>query len=97
MAVAKPKLNTTEIWTLVGKGNWHHPVHIHQTEGRILSRNGVAPPLHERGRKDTYVLKPNETIRVLLRFSDFIGKYMMHCHNTVHEDHDMMIRWDIDS
>jgi hypothetical protein len=26
---------------------------------------------------------------------DFLGKYVMHCHNVVHEDHAMMIRWDI--
>jgi FtsP/CotA-like multicopper oxidase with cupredoxin domain len=30
-----------------------------------------------------------------LRFSDFVGKYIMHCHNTVHEDHAMMVRWDV--
>ncbi|MGH8433065.1 MAG: multicopper oxidase domain-containing protein, partial [Pseudomonas sp.] len=36
-----------------------------------------------------------ETIRVLLRFRDFKGKYVMHCHNTIHEDHGMMLRWDI--
>ncbi|MFL6464933.1 MAG: multicopper oxidase domain-containing protein, partial [Bryobacteraceae bacterium] len=26
---------------------------------------------------------------------DFLGRYVMHCHNVVHEDHAMMIRWDI--
>jgi FtsP/CotA-like multicopper oxidase with cupredoxin domain len=85
----------TEIWTLEGNGGWHHPVHIHLVEGRILSRNGVAPPIHESGRKDVYVLKPGEKVRVLLRFSDFTGKYMMHCHNLTHEDHAMMIRFDV--
>ena len=65
------------------------------TEGRILSRNGMAPPPHERGRKDVYVLKPSEVVRVLLRFSDFTGKYMMHCHNLTHEDHAMMVRFDV--
>ncbi len=92
---ANPKRGTTEIWTLRGKGSWHHPVHIHMTEGRILSRNGKAPPAHESGRKDVYVLKPDETVRVLMRFSDFTGKYLMHCHNLTHEDHAMMVRWDV--
>ena len=95
VVTANPKRGTSEIWTLKGKGNWHHPVHIHMTEGRILSRNGKAPPAHEAGRKDVYVLKPGEEVRVLLRFSDFTGKYLMHCHNLVHEDHAMMVRWDI--
>ena len=91
----KVKRGTAEIWTLKGKGSWHHPVHIHFEEGRILSRNGHPPPPHESGRKDVYVLHPNEEVRVFIRFRDFLGKYMMHCHNTVHEDHAMMIRWDI--
>ncbi len=92
---ANPKRGTSEIWVLRGKGSWHHPVHIHMTEGRILSRNGKAPPAHEIGRKDVYVLKPGEEVRVLMRFSDFTGKYMMHCHNLTHEDHAMMVRWDV--
>ena len=90
-----PKLGTAEIWVLKSKGGWAHPIHIHFEEGRILSRNGVAPPLHERGRKDVYVLKEGEEVRVFLRFRDFQGKYLMHCHNLVHEDHAMMLRWDI--
>lgn len=92
---ATPKRGTSEIWILKGKGGWHHPVHIHFEEGRILSRNGLPPAPHERGRKDVYVLGPNDEIRVLLRFRDFTGKYLMHCHNLVHEDHAMMLRWDI--
>jgi FtsP/CotA-like multicopper oxidase with cupredoxin domain len=95
VAAATVKRGTTEIWELQGNGGWHHPVHVHMTEGRILSRNGVAPPAHERGRKDVYVLKPGEKVRVQMRFSDFTGKYMMHCHNLTHEDHAMMIRFDV--
>jgi FtsP/CotA-like multicopper oxidase with cupredoxin domain len=94
-ATAKPKRNTAEIWVLKSGGNWSHPVHIHFEEGRILSRNGAAPAPHERGRKDVYVLAPGDEVRVFLRFRDFEGKYMMHCHNLTHEDHAMMIRWDI--
>ena len=60
-----------------------------------MKRNGVAPPVHERGRKDVYVLGPGETVEIFMRFRDFKGKYLMHCHNLVHEDHAMMLRWDI--
>jgi FtsP/CotA-like multicopper oxidase with cupredoxin domain len=80
---------------LRGKGNWHHPVHIHMEEGRILSRNGAPPPPHEVCRKDIYSLEPGEEVRVFIRFRDFVGKYMMHCHNLTHEDHAMMVRFDI--
>ena len=94
---AKPKKGTAEIWTLRNTGGgWSHPIHIHFEEGRILKRNGLAPPAHERGRKDVYVLGPDQTVEIFLRFRDFKGKYLMHCHNLVHEDHAMMVRWDIE-
>jgi FtsP/CotA-like multicopper oxidase with cupredoxin domain len=93
--VASPKRGTAEIWVLKVQGDWSHPVHIHFEEGRILSRNGAQPAPHERGRKDVYVLSPGDEVRVFLRFRDYLGKYMMHCHNLTHEDHAMMIRWDI--
>ena len=31
---------------------------------------------------------------VLLRFREFLGTFMEHCHNTQHEDHSMLLRWD---
>jgi FtsP/CotA-like multicopper oxidase with cupredoxin domain len=92
----KVKRGDVEIWELEGKGSWHHPIHIHMEEGRILSRNGKPPPAHEAGRKDVYVLSPGETVRILIQFREFKGKYMMHCHNTVHEDHAMMLRFDVE-
>jgi FtsP/CotA-like multicopper oxidase with cupredoxin domain len=92
---AKLRLGAQEVWVLRGKGNWFHPVHIHFEEGRILSRNGKPPPVHERGRKDVYVVEPGEELRLYIQFRDYTGKYMMHCHNLVHEDHAMMVRWDV--
>jgi len=94
-ASAVIKRGSTEIWELRGNGSWHHPVHIHMEEGRILSRNGAPPPPHERGRKDVFVLAPEERVDVLMKFRDFTGKYLMHCHNLSHEDHAMMARFDV--
>jgi FtsP/CotA-like multicopper oxidase with cupredoxin domain len=95
VASATPKQGTSEIWVLRGAGDWWHPIHIHFEEGRILSRNGLPPEPYEQVRKDVYLLKPGDEVRVFLRFRDFLGKYMMHCHNLIHEDHAMMVRWDI--
>lgn len=95
-AQAIVKRGTAEEWVLETSGNWSHPVHIHFEEFRILSRNGAPPPAHERGRKDVIVLSPGETARIFIQFRDFKGKYIMHCHNTLHEDHAMMVRWDIE-
>jgi FtsP/CotA-like multicopper oxidase with cupredoxin domain len=96
---AIPK-GSAEIWELVNPENgWQHPIHIHFEEGRIIGKSiagvNVPIPVHERGRKDVYVLGKDETLRVYLRFRDFTGKYPMHCHNLIHEDHAMMVRWDI--
>jgi FtsP/CotA-like multicopper oxidase with cupredoxin domain len=87
---------TAERWVLQNNsGGWEHPVHIHFEEFQMLTRNGNLPPPVERGRKDVARLGRNETIRLFMRFRDFVGRYPMHCHNTIHEDHAMMLRWDI--
>ena len=64
-----------------------------------FNSNGVSLTIapQERGRKDVYVLNPGERVRVFLRFRDFVGKYPMHCHNLAHEDHAMMVRWDLEA
>jgi hypothetical protein len=42
-------------------------------------------------------LGENETVRIVTRFVPHTGRYMIHCHNTVHEDHDMMHQfWVVD-
>lgn len=46
-------------------------------------------------RRDVATLLPGDEVKVVMRWSDFLGKYVMHCHNVVHEDHSMMVRWDI--
>jgi FtsP/CotA-like multicopper oxidase with cupredoxin domain len=95
---AAPKPGTREIWHLNnGGGGWDHPVHIHFEEGQILDRDGLYSnvPLWERGRKDVYRLKAAGTVTLTMQFRDFAGTYMEHCHNTVHEDNAMLVRWDI--
>jgi FtsP/CotA-like multicopper oxidase with cupredoxin domain len=96
---AAPKMGTREIWTLRnGGGGWDHPIHIHFEEGQILERDGsfANVPLAERGRKDVYRLRPGGEVKITMQFRDFAGTYMEHCHNTVHEDNAMLLRWDID-
>jgi FtsP/CotA-like multicopper oxidase with cupredoxin domain len=87
---------SAEIWTLKnGGGGWSHPIHIHFEEFQILSRNGGPPLLQERGRKDVVRLGPGDEAQIFIQFRDFLGQYVMHCHNVVHEDHAMMIRFQI--
>ena len=97
---AAPSYGTREVWTLQnGGGGWDHPVHIHFEEGQILARNGKANqvPAWEKGRKDVYRLRPGGSVTLTMQFRDWGGMFMEHCHNTVHEDNAMLIRWEIDN
>ena len=96
---AAPRFGTREIWTLKnGGGGWDHPIHIHFEEGQILARNGSINnvPAAERGRKDVYRLRPGGSVTITMQFRDWGGMFMEHCHNTVHEDNAMLLRWEID-
>jgi FtsP/CotA-like multicopper oxidase with cupredoxin domain len=97
--------NSIEHWILTNAtGDWTHPVHIHEEEHQILSRTtpstGSArnPPTLavEHSRKDVVQLHPNERVELFFRFRDWLGRYPLHCHNVIHEDHAMMLRWEID-
>ncbi len=92
---ARPTYGTTEIWEYQNNsGGWAHPMHAHLIDVRILTRNGKPPYPYEVGPKDVINVGENETVRVLATF-DGRGKYMIHCHNTMHEDHDMMTQFEV--
>ena len=101
---AAPSKNSggLEVWRLINSGTWSHPVHIHFEEGIILRRDGKEPPEWEKwARKDVYRLGPQPDsgvmVEIAFRFREFAGTYMEHCHNTQHEDHAMLLRWDIEN
>lgn len=86
--------NNVEIWELRNQTPIAHPFHIHNVPFYILTVNGVAPPAHQRGRKDV-VLVPagNGVVRFITRFENFYNDtlpYMYHCHMLTHEDDGMM-------
>jgi FtsP/CotA-like multicopper oxidase with cupredoxin domain len=89
--------NSVENWILFNAtGDWTHPIHIHLEEHQILSRNRFPPPLAvERSRKDVTQLHQNERALLFFRFRDWLGKYPIHCHNVIHEDHAMMGLWQV--
>jgi FtsP/CotA-like multicopper oxidase with cupredoxin domain len=95
--------NSVEHWLLTNlTGDWTHPVHIHLEEHQILSRNrapitagNLLSVPTDLGRKDVTQLHPNERVELFFRFRDWLGKYPIHCHNVVHEDHAMMALWHV--
>ena len=95
MAAATPTEGTVEQWEIRNSsGGWNHPFHIHLIDFQILSRNGQPAFPWERGPKDVVYVGENETVQLLARFEGR-GRYMMHCHNLVHEDHDMMSQFEV--
>jgi FtsP/CotA-like multicopper oxidase with cupredoxin domain len=100
-AAGDDNVSALEIWKLNGAGGWSHPVHIHFEEGIVLARGGQPPPAWETfARKDVYRIGPESdsrtSVTLAIRFREFAGSFMEHCHNTQHEDHAMLLRWDIE-
>lgn len=85
---AEPALGEIEIWRFVA--DLHHPVHVHLDPFQVLRRGSRGPGPADAGWKDTVDLRPGEIVEVAVRFSDYAGRYLMHCHNLEHEDMGMM-------
>ncbi|MEU3983800.1 multicopper oxidase family protein [Streptomyces sp. NPDC026672] len=86
--IATPRLGDCEIWRFVT--DFHHPVHLHLVPFQVLSRNGHGRGPADAGWKDTLDLRPAEVAEVIVRFTDYRGRYVLHCHNLEHEDMAMM-------
>ena len=71
-------------------------MHMHGTFFQVLSRAGgrskVMP--HEKGWKDTVLVMPGESVRVITKF-ERPGKFVFHCHNLEHEDDGMMLNFQV--
>ncbi|KXX73319.1 Bilirubin oxidase [Madurella mycetomatis] len=90
---------TVEVWELENSsGGWSHPIHIHLVDFRVISRTEGDRPLYDyetRGLKDVVWLAPGETVKVEAHYAPWDGVYMFHCHNLIHEDHEMMAAFNV--
>jgi len=80
----------TEIWSIRNMSPMAHPFHAHAIQYQILTRNGVAASGTDLGYKDTFLVQPGETVRIIGDFTSAEGDYMYHCHILEHEDAGMM-------
>ncbi len=94
-ADAFPVLGTAETWELVNGTDVAHTMHMHHTDWYLLSRNGKPPPPWEDCLKETFFLYPGERILVAGHFSDYTGKFVIHCHMLDHEDHGLMSQFEV--
>ena len=99
--LAKPQRGAIEVWELENSsGGWSHPVHIHLVDFQILSRTGGKRSVlnyEKEALKDVVLLGENEKVTVIARYAPYDGVYMFHCHNLIHEDHDMMAAFNVSS
>jgi FtsP/CotA-like multicopper oxidase with cupredoxin domain len=82
------KLGDTEIWQVENLVGMDHPFHLHGFQFQVIDRNGVPEPF--RSWKDVVNVPEHETVRFIVRYDDYPGKWMFHCHILDHEDHGMM-------
>jgi FtsP/CotA-like multicopper oxidase with cupredoxin domain len=87
------RLNTIEDWEILNAGSMDHPFHVHINPFQEISRDGQ--PVALRAWKDVTLVRAGEQLRLRIRFSDFPGRTVYHCHILDHEDHGMMGNLDI--
>ncbi|MFH8381467.1 multicopper oxidase family protein [Kitasatospora sp. NPDC018058] len=87
-------LDTVERWTVrtdETRPAFNHPFHLHTNHVLVTHRNGerVDPPVWQ----DTVGLaggEPGDKVTFLVRYEDFTGRTVAHCHQLQHEDLGMM-------
>lgn len=77
-----------------------HSMHVHGLQFRVIGRtvaswatrqhDTVSSGFVDEGWKDTVLVMPGERVRILLRFADYAGLFLYHCHMLEHEDSGMM-------
>jgi FtsP/CotA-like multicopper oxidase with cupredoxin domain len=82
------KLDSVEQWTLVNENAEWHTFHIHINDFQVVSVAGKPVPYVDY--QDNVALAPHSHTVILMQPIDFTGKFVFHCHVTLHEDHGMM-------
>ncbi len=84
-----------------------HPMHIHGLQFQIVSREidssgrsdweTLSDGFVDDGWHDTVLVLPGERVKILLKFEDYEGLYLYHCHNLEHEDMGMMRNYRVEA
>ena len=84
-----------------------HPMHVHGLQYQIVEREidaagrdaweTLKDGFVDDGWHDTVLVLPGERVKIALKFEDFTGLYLYHCHNLEHEDMGMMRNYRVDA
>lgn len=99
----KPVLGSAEEWTLnypddpSSSANEPHPFHIHVNPFQVVQIENIATGHVTKVDewRDTVVVEKGKRLTIRMRFRDFAGKTVVHCHTLDHEDQGMMRAIDI--
>lgn len=81
-------LNAVEEWTITTSDGFPHPFHMHVNDMYVVKINGQDHP--KPFWADTIAIPPNGSITFRVRFKDYDGSFVWHCHVLEHEDLGMM-------
>ena len=103
------KGNSPGIFTIFGDVNnsgmmtMAHPIHVHDQQFQVLERRhgavsgSVRDGYVDQGWKDTVLVMPGDRVKLLMRFADYPGLYLYHCHMLEHEDLGLMRNYRIEA
>ena len=84
-----------------------HPMHVHGLQFQVVEREidssgraaweTLSDGFVDEGWHDTVLVMPGERVKILLKFEDFEGLYLYHCHNLEHEDMGMMRNYRVEA
>ncbi|MET7468276.1 multicopper oxidase family protein [Micromonospora sp. NPDC005686] len=92
------KRGTTEIWTVYNDdvdAGIDHNFHLHLTQFRVLGRTGAPMTADDAGLKDTVLIPAGTSVRLQATFTDYLGRYVYHCHFLEHSSIGMMAQMEI--
>lgn len=84
-----------------------HAMHVHGLQFRVIERSigrrfrdayeTVKAGFVDDGWRDTVLVMPGERVRILLRFADYPGLFLYHCHMLEHEDTGLMRNYRVEA
>jgi len=80
------RLDSIEEWEYVNGTTMDHPMHIHTNSVQLVGPDGES----ERVWRDIMIVKARSRARFRVKFEEFAGKTVQHCHILDHEDRGMM-------
>ena len=69
--------------------------YIYENRKVLYLGEAVPPEANEAGWKDTVRTTPRASTRIIVKFEDYTGRYVWHCHILEHEDNEMMRPYEI--